>query len=53
MKKKRVKILEEIRKNKLKPNNGNVIVNYDNQMSDEEKEELTKQGIKIIDIIYV
>ena len=53
MNKKRIKILEEIKKNKDRPNNGNVKINYENQMTKEEKEEYMKQGIKIIDVVYV
>lgn len=51
--KNRIVKLEEIIKKKLKPKHQNLKVNYDNKLSDEEREDLTKQGIKIIDVVYV
>ncbi len=52
--KKRLQVLEKARRHKMKPNNGCAMINYpDNQMTDEEKEEYTKQGIKIINVEYV
>ena len=53
MRKNRVQQLEKAMKHRLRPNNGCVVINYeDNPLPQEEIDRLILEGIEIINVVY-